>query len=194
MSGQIFFDGWAGLGRTLVIGVLAYAALVVLLRISGKRTLSKMNAFDLVVTVALGSILATVLLSKDVALAEGVLAFLVLAGVQYVLAWLGTRSGKLARKVRALVKSEPALLLYQGRLLTGALRRERVAEGEVLAAVRGQGIADVHAVEAVVLETDGSFSVVRRAGGAGAGSLDNVSGYPPDPAAPSSGASSSRVL
>ena len=67
----MFFDGWAGLLRVLVVGALAYAALVLLLRVSGKRTLSKMNAFDLVVTVALGSTLATVLPSRDVALAEG---------------------------------------------------------------------------------------------------------------------------
>lgn len=64
------------------MGVLAYVALVVLLRVSGKRTLSKMNAFDLVVTVALGSTLATVLMAKDVALAEGVFAFALLIGLQ----------------------------------------------------------------------------------------------------------------
>ena len=183
MSEQIFFQGWAGLGRTLLVGVLAYAALVLLLRISGKRTLSKMNAFDLVVTVALGSTLATVLLSKDVALAEGVLGFLVLAGLQYVLAWLGSRSGKLSERFQALIKSEPALLLYQGRLLASAMRRERVAEEEVHAAIRSQGIADVHEVQAVVLETDGSFSVIRRTPEARAGSLGKVSGYPPDSAA-----------
>ena len=68
----MLFDSWAGVGRTIVVGILAYIALVSLLRVSGKRTLSKMNAFDLVVTVALGSTLATILLSKDVALAEDV--------------------------------------------------------------------------------------------------------------------------
>ena len=52
---QIFFDNWETLFRTLIIGVLAYVSLVILLRISGRRTLSKMNAFDMVVTVALGS-------------------------------------------------------------------------------------------------------------------------------------------
>ncbi len=55
----------------MVVVVLAYLALVFLLRISGKRTLSKMNAFDLVVTVALSSTLATMLLSKSVALLPG---------------------------------------------------------------------------------------------------------------------------
>ena len=76
----MFFTHWFDLARVLIVGVSAYAALVFLLRISGKRTLSKMNAFDLVVTVALGSTLATILLSKDVALAEGLLA-LALLGV-----------------------------------------------------------------------------------------------------------------
>ena len=49
---EMFFDGWQSLLRTLVIGVLAYAALVGILRISGNRTLSKLNAFDFIVTVA----------------------------------------------------------------------------------------------------------------------------------------------
>ena len=71
----MFFDTWSGLLRIIVVGTLAYAALVVLLRVWGKRTLSRMNAFDFVVTVALGSTLATVLLSRNVALLEGVLTF-----------------------------------------------------------------------------------------------------------------------
>ena len=51
----MFFDSWFGLLRVLVVGALAYAALILFLRVSGKRTLTKLNAFDLVVTVALGS-------------------------------------------------------------------------------------------------------------------------------------------
>ena len=81
---QFFFNDWQGLLRTLVVGVLAYITLVLFLRFSGKRTLSKMNAFDLVMTVALGSTLATVLLTESVALAEGALAFALLIGLQFV--------------------------------------------------------------------------------------------------------------
>jgi len=69
----MFFSSGTTLIRTLVVGVLAYISLVLLLRLSGRRTLSKMNAFDLVVTVALGSTFATILLNRDVSLAEGVL-------------------------------------------------------------------------------------------------------------------------
>ena len=89
----MFFDTWAGFGRVLVVGPLAYAALVLVLRVSGKRTLTKLNAFDFVVTVALGSTLATILLSKDVALAEGVLALALLIGMQFVITRLRGRFG-----------------------------------------------------------------------------------------------------
>ncbi len=101
----MFFDGWTGLVRVAVVGTCAYGALVVLLRISGKRTLAKLNAFDFVVTVALGSTLATVLLSSSVALAEGVLALALLVALQYAVAWASNRSTTVER----LVKSEPDL-------------------------------------------------------------------------------------
>ncbi|MBA3889092.1 MAG: DUF421 domain-containing protein [Gemmatimonadaceae bacterium] len=167
---RVLYDGWEGLARTVVVGVLAYALLVVALRWSGKRTLSKMNAFDLVVTVALGSTLATVLLSEEVALAEGVLAFSLLIGLQFAVTWLSVR----VRWVRRVVTGEPRMLLRQGAFLPVALRRARVTEDEVRAAVRSAGLCDLDAVEAVVLETDGSFSVVRRGAGAGASSMDDV--------------------
>lgn len=156
MNSKIFFAGWEGIARTALVGVLAYAVMVFALRVSGKRTLSKMNAFDLVVTVALGSVLSTILLSKDVALAEGGTAILVLIGLQWVVAWLSMRFKPVSR----LVKSEPTLLLHRGEFLQAAMRHERVTENEVRAAVRSQGIATLEAVEAVVLETDGSFNVV----------------------------------
>lgn len=170
---KIFFAGWAGVARTALVGVLAYAAMVLSLRVSGKRTLSKMNAFDLVVTVALGSILATILLSKDVALAEGVTAMVVLIGLQFVVAWLAVRFQAVSR----LVKSEPALLLHRGEFLHAAMKRERVTENEVRAAVRGQGIGALEAVEAVVLETDGSFNVIP-VSSEGDSALSNVRGHP----------------
>jgi uncharacterized membrane protein YcaP (DUF421 family) len=73
---HFLFESWSTSFRTAVVRVLAYVMLVGVLRVSGKRTLAKMHAFDLVVTVALGSTLATILLSKDVALAEGITALL----------------------------------------------------------------------------------------------------------------------
>lgn len=173
----MFFDSWFGLLRVLVVGTLAYATLVLLLRVSGKRTLSKMNAFDLVVTVALGSTLATIILSKDVALAEGVLAFALLIVLQLAITWLSVRS----ERFQALLKAQPRLLLHRGRLLPEALRRERVTEEEVRAALRAQGTASLEEVDAVVLETDGTFSVLREVNAGEASAMANVAGRAPEP-------------
>jgi uncharacterized membrane protein YcaP (DUF421 family) len=170
---QLFFDGWAPLVRTLVVGACAYVALVLLLRTSGKRTLSKFNAFDFVVTVALGSTLATVLLSQRVSLAQGATAFVVLIVLQLVVTWLSVRSAR----VRAVVKGEPTLLLHRGEFLEGTLRRERVTRDEVLAALRSQGVAEPAEVEAAVLETDGSITVVAGAPRHRAPALADARGY-----------------
>jgi uncharacterized membrane protein YcaP (DUF421 family) len=170
------FQSWSTVLRTALVGVLAYAVLVVALRFSGKRTLAKMNAFDFVVTVALGSTLATILLSKDVALAEGVTAILVLIGMQYVVAWLSVRS----KTVRQLVRSEPRLLVRRGELLNGALKEERVSRDEALAAMRSEGFGDVSEVDALILETDGTFSVVGSAQPP-ASAMRYVKGWEKDP-------------
>lgn len=144
------------LGRTLVVGLLAYGALVAMLRVSGKRTLSQLNAFDFIVTVALGSTLATILLSNDTSLAQGLVAFAVLAVSQLAITWASGRSERLAEAV----KSEPTALLYRGRFLRDQMARERVLESELLAVLRANGIGDPSAVDLVVLETSGEFSVV----------------------------------
>ena len=158
--------------RVVVFGICAYVALIILLRISGKRTLSKMNAFDLVVTVALGSTFATILLSKSVSLLEGIAAFATLIVMQFVIAWLSVRS----TLVRRLVKSEPSLLYFRGDYLYERMSAERVVEDEICSAVRAQGIALMDTVEAVVLETDGTFTVLPSTQ-ADATSLQNVTGY-----------------
>lgn len=116
-----FYDDGTGLLRVLVVGVLAYVAVVMMLRISGNRTLSKMNAFDFIVTIALGSTLSSIIISQDVALAEGVLALALLIGLQYIVTWLSVRSSQIHR----LVKSEPVLVLHRGDMLPDAMRRAR---------------------------------------------------------------------
>lgn len=156
----MFFDGWDAPLRTVLLGVSAYVALVVMLRLSGKRTLSKMYAFDLVVTVALGSTLATILLSQTVTLAQGIAALATLIGLQFAVAWSVARWPRLGRAV----KSEPRLLLLDGRFLTQAMRDERVSEDEVLSALRSSGTAAIEEAGAVILESDGSMTVLPRSG------------------------------
>lgn len=153
----MFFESWDSLGRTALAGVLAYVALVVFLRISGKRTLAKMNAFDLIVTVAIGSTLSTILTSRDLPVADGLVALGLLIVLQYLVAWLTIRAPWFER----LVKSRPAAVFSDRKFKDEAMRGERLARDEVLMAIRRAGIHDLDRVFMVVLETDGSLNVLR---------------------------------
>lgn len=153
---SIFFDSWQSLGRTFIITILAYAILIIFLRVSGKRTLSKMNAFDFIVTIALGSSLATVALNKNVPLADGALAFLLLVFLQYMITWISVRKSAF----KDLITSQPILLLYKGRLLKDVLKKERVTIEELQMVARKAGVEDLNSIDAIVMETTGDLVVI----------------------------------
>lgn len=151
----MWFDAWSDLVRVLSVGAAAYVFLVATLRVSGKRTLAKLNAFDLVVTVAVGSTLATILLNGDVSFTEGAAALALLAALQYLAA-------KLSRLPRgkSVLTARPSLLMTNGAFDHDAMRRERVSVDDVRQAVRSSGHGDLAGIAAVVLESDGSMSVI----------------------------------
>lgn len=170
----MLFEDWSTLARTALAVPLAYLALLLAVRLSGKRALAKLNAFDLIVTVALGSVLASVAVTPDVTLASGAVAFVLLVGLQYVIATLSAR----VPRFQGLVKARPTLVVREGRFLAGPASRQRVTRAEVLQVLRQHGVASVEEVEAVVLETDGSFSVLRRSAASGSSStLEDVTGW-----------------
>ena len=167
---KLWFDNWDSIFRTLIITILAYIAMVFILRASGKRTLSKMNAFDFIVTIALGSSLATVALNKSIALADGVLAFFLFIFLQYGITWLSVR----IKFVKKLVTSQPALLLYDGKVINGALKKERITIEEIYVAARNKGIADLNEVAAIVLETTGELTIIPKNAGLNSETMGDV--------------------
>lgn len=167
------FNSWDALRHTFIVGTLGYIATIILLRISGKRTLSKWNSFDFIVTIAFGSILASLMLSKDTSLLQGALAIGMLVLFQFIITWVSVRSNIF----QGWIKAEPTLLLFQGEIQQNALRHQRVTKGEVLAALRTNGIASLEEAEAVILETDGSFSVIKKIKHSSASALVDVKGY-----------------
>jgi uncharacterized membrane protein YcaP (DUF421 family) len=156
MEAMMLFDSWMQVARVLIVGTGAYVALLVLHRLSGKRTLSKLNAFDLVVSVSMGSTLANTLLASGTALIEGVTALGLLIALQFIVAWLSVRSRGFSR----LIKSEPTLLLSDGQMLPAAMRKERILPEEVHQAARTAGLTDASKARSVILETDGTLSVI----------------------------------
>lgn len=174
----MIFNNWSSLYQTFVVGVLGYLGVIVLLQISGKRTLAKWNAFDFVVTIAFGSILAAMVLNSSTSLIQGLFGFGLLVALQVFVSWLSVHSSR----VQSLVKAEPTLLLYRGEFQHSALQRERVTKREILASIRSNGIAAVEEVEAVVLETNGTFSVIPLSDKNSASALADVKGYTRDTA------------
>jgi uncharacterized membrane protein YcaP (DUF421 family) len=153
MDSTAFFEDWSLLARSSILALVGYLALVALIRIARKRTLSKMNVFDFV-------------------FAEGLAALGSLILVQVVLSWVITKSDTLER----LINGDPVLLFVRGRFLRDTMKRERVTEEEIKSAVREQGLESLEDVEALVLETDGSFSVVERRN-RNPSALSDVAGY-----------------
>lgn len=161
MEQSLFFDGYDDLLRVIVTAPIMYAVIILFVRLAGKRSTSQMNNFDWVVTVALGSLMASCILLKEVTIAEGILAM----GVLMALQWALTKIVFHARPLERLVKAEPTLLVHEGRFLDDAMRRQRVTRDEILAAVRREGLAALDEVKWVVLETDANMSVISKTDG-----------------------------
>ncbi len=134
----MWWDSWSQVIRVVLVGAAAYVALVVILRVSGKRTLAKLNAFDLVVTVALGSTLSSILLDSSIAWAEGVVGLALLVALQFAAALISTcvRGGQHALTSRA------SCLLRNGEIDQAMLRRHRITTEQLRQAVRSAGQGD----------------------------------------------------
>lgn len=154
----MWFDSWSDIIRVLLVGTAAYGSLVLVLRLSGKRTLSQLSAFDFIVTVALGSTLATILLSSDVSWAEGVTALVLLAGLQWVVAAVTARWPA----SRTVTTAQPRLVASSGRIDEDALIASRLTRADIEQAVRSSGSGSLSTIAAVVLESNGTLSVIRR--------------------------------
>lgn len=168
-----WFDSWNDLLKILVCGIVGYLALVLYIRILGKRSTSKMNNFDWIVTVAVGSVYASMVLIKDVAVADGVAAIVVLLGLQFLLT-AATARWEWARK---LFLSPPSLLYYRGEFMRERMRRERISETEILSAVRESDAGSLENTLAVTLEPDANLSVVAKGANADPKIIEAVRGY-----------------
>ena len=154
----VWFSGWDVIVRTLVAGSATYFILIALLRVTGPRTLAKWYAFDLIITVALGSTFANGVMSKDISIAQAVAGFVLLIALQYAINKASQRWPKLV----SIVNPAPVLLLFHGEFQDAAMRRNRVSRADVCKALRGRGHAAYEQVAAVVLEPDGTFSIVEK--------------------------------
>jgi len=138
------------------ISVMAFITIVFVLRISGKRTLSKMNSFDFIVTVALGSVLATTIVNYKDSFWNGLLTFAILVALQYMATWLSVRF----KTVESILKSEPTLLFYDGDFQQKAMKNERITRKELKQGIRKAGFVSFDEISAIIMESDGKLTIM----------------------------------
>ena len=154
----MFFHSWARIGHVMLASAIVFVSIVVLLRLVGQQALAKMSGFDVVFTVTLGSIVATVVITRDVAITEGLAALLTFLGLQEVIRFFQSRH----LGVHHAVRQPPKVLLWDGMLLEDRLRETSVSADEIRAAVRKAGLRSLADARVVVLENDGEWSVVAK--------------------------------
>jgi uncharacterized membrane protein YcaP (DUF421 family) len=158
----MFFHSWSDIGRVVVVSTATFLLIVALLRVVGQQALARMSGFDVVFTVTLGSVIATVAISKDVAFADGVAALVTLLLHQEIIRRFQSRY----LAVHHLVREAPRVMLWDGMLLEDRLRESKVSADEIRAAVRKAGLRSLSDARVVVLENDGEWSVIPKTGGA----------------------------
>ncbi len=145
-------NGWSIVARTIIV----YAALLLGLRLAGKRELGQMTPFDLVVILLIANAVQNAMVGPDTSVTGGLIAAGVLIAANYGIALARERLPLLRRAV----EGTPTLLISDGKFVPEHLRREGLDEDELLMAIREHGVADVKDVRLAILEIDGSISIV----------------------------------
>jgi len=161
--------------RILSSAIIVYVLIIVYIRILGKRSTSELNNFDWIVTVSVGSIVASTIILEDISVTEGGLSVFILMLLQFIVTKLMYKS----KSIREVIKSTPQLLLFEGEFIDGNMKKERILKPEVYAAIRQSGLKSVNQIYAVVLETNSKISVIPNENSEEIGfSLSDVQGLP----------------
>jgi uncharacterized membrane protein YcaP (DUF421 family) len=150
------FDNSVNLLEIVARAAIVYVAVLVGLRLGGKREIGQMTVFDLVVILLIANAVQNAMTGPDVSVTGGLVAAAVLLTLNYALGAARERVPFL----RKAVEGDPTLLVSGGKFIERNLRHEGIDEDLVMMAMREHGVAELKDVKLAVLETDGSVSVV----------------------------------
>jgi len=145
----------------LILATGIYLGLIVMTRLMGLRSFSKLSSFDFAITVAIGSVVATVVLSKDLGLLHGLAGLGALYLLQFLFAELRMRFGPVAR----LIDNTPLMIMVGEQVIEDNLRRARMTRDDLYAKLREANVTESRQVLAVIVESTGDVSVLHADGG-----------------------------
>lgn len=152
-----FEFSWEALGAIFISALCIYITVIAMTRICGKRSFSKMSSFDFAMTVAVGSIIATTILSKSVSLMDGIIGTIAVYLLQIGAAYIRRND-----TVKNVMDNQPLLLMDGPIILDDNLKKGRVAKSDLRAKLREANITELSEVKAVVFETTGDISVLHK--------------------------------
>ena len=139
-------------------GTVVYFALLVLLRLSGKRTVGQFTPFDLLVLVLLGDAMQGSMIAGDQSLPGGIILVVTLLGWNKIVGWLTSRSRRLERAV----EGKPVVLARNGHVYGDALDRCNLNIDDLQEAMRNADCGSISRIRMAMLEKDGKISVVTK--------------------------------
>ena len=151
---------WGTLLETVASTLGIFTIIVVFVRLAGLRSFAKMSSFDFASTIAIGSILAGVVMNSDTSLLKGAVALGTILIFQQFYAGLKFRSDAFEE----FAENDPVLLMEGERFLTENLKRTGVSRSDLIAKLREANVIRLSQVMAVVLETTGDISVLHQEG------------------------------
>ena len=134
----------------------AYTALVILTRIAGLRSFSKMSGFDFAVTVSIGSVFASIIMGKSISLSQGIVVLTILYACQIGFAFLRSRIDWLPK----LVDNIPRVIMIGRDIQFDQLRKAKMSESDLMAKLREANVGNLDTIQIVVAETTGDVSVL----------------------------------
>jgi uncharacterized membrane protein YcaP (DUF421 family) len=143
----------------VVRAAAAYFFILLLMRVVGRRELSTLEPFDLIMLVVIGDLIQQGVTQNDFSVVGLLIAGGTIAVLQMAVSWAGFRSPK---KVGVVIEGEPMVLVEGGRWIEKNLRRERLTEDEVLADARRDSISRLDQIEWAILETGGEITFIKK--------------------------------
>ena len=139
-------------------GVVVYAFLLVLLRLTGKRQVGQLAPFDLVLLLVLSNAVQNSMNGGDNSITGGLITATTLVGLNWLVGWATFRS----KRLEELIEGRPIILVHDGRIDHKALRSVQMTIHELKAALRAEGCAGEEEIRFAVLENNGHVTVVKR--------------------------------
>ena len=150
--------GWEKSILDIVLrSAVVYVFILAGLRLTGKREVGQMSPFDLVLLLLISNAVQNAMVGPNTSLAGGLISVATLLALNFIVARLAIRGGRLASALRG----SPTLLVHDGRLIPENLKRERLTIYDMSQALREHGVGEISEVQSAVLEVDGSISVLR---------------------------------